>query len=63
MVLERDDAVAQWRNLMGATNPAQAAVGTLRRMFGTSIGSNATHGSDAHETAQQEIALFFPHLM
>lgn len=62
MVLEKENAVADWRTLMGATNPAQAAVGTLRKMFGTSIGSNATHGSDALETAKQEIALFFPHL-
>ena len=47
---------------MGATNPAQAHVGTLRKMFGTSIGNNAVHGSDAVETAQREIAFFFPEL-
>jgi nucleoside-diphosphate kinase len=62
MALEKEDAVAQWRTLMGATNPAQAAPGTIRYMFGTSIGSNATHGSDAPETAAQELKFFFPEL-
>lgn len=62
MALEREDAIAQWRNLMGATNPANAAVGTLRAMFGTSIGNNATHGSDAPETAQRELGQLFPDL-
>ena len=60
MALEKEDAIAQWRTLMGATNPAQAAVGTIRYMFGQHIGSNATHGSDAPATAEQELKFFFP---
>jgi nucleoside-diphosphate kinase len=60
MVLERPDAVAAWRELMGATNPAEARVGTLRNLFGTDIGKNATHGSDSLETAAYETAYFFP---
>ena len=59
MVLEAEDAVRKWRDLMGATNPADAAEGTLRREFGTSIGENATHGSDAPETAAFELGYFF----
>jgi nucleoside-diphosphate kinase len=59
MVLEADGAISKWRDLMGATDPAKAAPGTLRREFGTSIGSNATHGSDAAETATYEIGYFF----
>ena len=59
MVLEADGAISKWRDLMGATDPAKAAPGTLRREFGTSIGSNATHGSDAPETAAYEIGYFF----
>jgi nucleoside-diphosphate kinase len=59
MVLEADGAISKWRDLMGATDPAKAAPGTLRREFGTSIGSNATHGSDAPETAADEIGYFF----
>lgn len=62
MALEKENAIQEWRDLMGATNPAKAAPGTLRRMFGTSIGSNATHGSDAVQTAQNEIKFFFPEL-
>jgi nucleoside-diphosphate kinase len=62
MALERENAVQEWRTLMGATDPHKATVGTIRKMFGTSIGSNATHGSDAPETAAQELALFFPAL-
>lgn len=60
MALERDNAIVAWRDLMGATNPASAALGTIRRMFGTSIGNNATHGSDAPETARVELEFFFP---
>lgn len=60
LMLEREDAIQEWRNLMGATDPKKAAVGTIRKMFGTHIGSNATHGSDARETAQFELQLFFP---
>jgi nucleoside-diphosphate kinase len=59
MVLEAPEAIARWRGLMGATDPAKAAAGTLRREFGTSIERNATHGSDAPETAAYEIGYFF----
>jgi nucleoside-diphosphate kinase len=59
MVLEAPDAIRKWRDLMGATDPAKAANGTLRKLFGTNIGSNATHGSDAPETAAYEIGYFF----
>jgi nucleoside-diphosphate kinase len=59
MVLEAAAAIKKWRDLMGATNPAQAAEGTLRREFGSSVGENATHGSDAPETAAFEISYFF----
>lgn len=59
MVLEAEGAILKWRNLMGATNPADAAEGTLRRQFGESLEANATHGSDAPETAAFEIGYFF----
>ena len=59
MVLEAPGAIAKWRDLMGPTDPGKAAVGTLRREFGTSIERNATHGSDAPETAACEIGYFF----
>ena len=59
MCLEADDAVRKWRNLMGATDPAKADAGTLRKQFGSSIEFNATHGSDAPETAAFEIGYFF----
>ncbi len=59
MVLEADNAIQKWRDLMGTTNPAQAAEGTLRKEFGKSLGENATHGSDAAETAAFEIGYFF----
>ncbi len=59
MVLEAESAIQKWRDLMGATNPAEAAEGTLRRQFGASVGENATHGSDAPETAAFEIGYFF----
>ena len=59
MVLEAEKAILKWRDLMGATNPADAAEGTLRRLFGASLGENATHGSDAPETAAFEIGYFF----
>jgi len=58
-VLGADGAIAKWRELMGATDPAKAAPGTIRREFGQNIEANATHGSDAPETAAQEIAFFF----
>lgn len=59
LALEADDAIRRWRDLMGATDPAQAAPGSLRREFGTSIERNATHGSDAPETAAAELGYFF----
>lgn len=62
MALEKDNAIKAWRDLMGATNPAQAAEGTIRKKFATSIGNNAVHGSDAPETAKFELGLFFPDL-
>ena len=60
LVLEATGAIKKWRDLMGATDPAQAASGTIRREFGQSIGQNATHGSDGPETAMFEISYFFP---
>jgi len=60
MELERDGAIAHWRNTMGATDPAQAKPGTLRHSFGFSVERNAVHGSDAPETASKEIRFFFP---
>ena len=59
MVLEADNAIAKWRDLMGATNPANAAAGTIRKDFGESIEQNAIHGSDSDENAAIEIAFFF----
>ena len=59
MVLEGDQAIARWRELMGATDPAKAAAGTIRKEFASSIEANAVHGSDAPETAAFEIAYFF----
>src|SRR3954465_10914512 len=60
LVLEAPDAIRKWRTLMGATDPAKADAGTLRKEFAESIERNATHGSDAPETARVEIAYFFP---
>lgn len=62
MALKKDDAVIAWRELMGATNPAVATYGTVRKLYGANIGSNAAHGSDAPETAAVELGLFFPDL-
>jgi len=59
MVLEAPDAISRWRTLMGATDPAKADAGTLRKEFAQSIERNATHGSDAPETAAYEIGYFF----
>lgn len=58
-VLEGEGAIARNREVMGATNPAQADEGTIRKEFALSVGENSVHGSDAPETAQQEIAFFF----
>jgi nucleoside-diphosphate kinase len=60
VVLEAPDAIKKWRTLMGATDPAKADPGTLRKEFAQSIEQNATHGSDAPETAAFEIGYFFP---
>ena len=59
MVLEADNAIQKWRDLMGATDPAKAASGTIRKDFGASIDNNATHGSDAPDTAAFELGYFF----
>jgi nucleoside-diphosphate kinase len=58
-VLEGEGAIAKNRELMGATNPQEAAEGTIRKEFALSIGENSVHGSDAPETAAEEIAFFF----
>ena len=58
-VLEGDNAIAKYREVMGATNPANAAEGTIRKLFAKSVGENSVHGSDAPETAAIEIAQFF----
>ena len=60
MVLEKPDAVAAWRATIGATDPAEAASGTIRKLFAESKGRNAVHGSDSDETAAREVAFFFP---
>jgi len=60
LVLEKDNAVQEWRDVMGATNPAEAQPGTLRKLFGTSKGNNASHGSDSLASAAREVAYFFP---
>lgn len=59
MVLEGENAVAKNRELMGATNPANAAEGTIRKLFAKSVGENSVHGSDSHAAAEREIAYFF----
>ena len=58
-VLEGENAIAKYRELMGATDPAKAAPGTIRKLYAKSIGENSVHGSDASETAAKEIAQFF----
>ena len=60
LALEAADAIRKWRSLMGATDPGTADAGSLRQEFGKSIESNATHGSDAPETAAFELGYFFP---
>ena len=60
LALEAPDAIKKWRTLMGATDPAKADAGTLRKQFGSSIENNATHGSDAPETAAFELGYSFP---
>jgi nucleoside-diphosphate kinase len=62
LVLEKENAVPEWRKLMGATNPADAEPGTIRKEFGLSIGENCVHGSDSAESAAFEIPYFFSQL-
>ena len=62
MALEKESAVTSWRDLMGATDPAKADAGTLRKEFGGSLGENAVHGSDSDENAAIEVAYFFSRL-
>jgi nucleoside-diphosphate kinase len=62
MALEKEGAVKAWRDLMGATDPAKADEGTLRRDFGASVGENAVHGSDSEENAAIEVSYFFSRL-
>ena len=62
LALEKENAVKSWRDLMGATNPAEAAESTLRKEFASSIGENAVHGSDSDENAAIEISYFFSKL-
>ena len=62
MLLQRDNAIQTLRDLMGATNPAQAAAGTIRQEFGLDVEKNAIHGSDSPASAAQEMAFFFNHL-
>lgn len=59
LALEREDAIAKYREVIGATNPAEAAAGTIRKLYGKDVGENAVHGSDAVETASVEIGYFF----
>lgn len=59
MALERDDAIAKYRDVIGATDPGKAAEGTIRKLYGKNVGENAVHGSDATETAAREIGYFF----
>ena len=59
LALEKDNAVLEWRNLIGATNPNEAAEGTIRKDFASSLGENAVHGSDSDENAILEIKFFF----
>ncbi len=63
MALAKENAIKDWRNLIGATNPSEAKEGTIRKEFGTSIGQNVVHGSDALETSNKELGLFFPDLV
>jgi nucleoside-diphosphate kinase len=60
IALEKENAIADWRKLMGATNPANAEAGTIRKKWASGIEENAVHGSDAEETARFELSYFFP---
>ena len=60
MILEKENAITSWRDLMGSTKPEEAKEGSLRKLFGTNVEKNAVHGSDSSEHAKEEIAFFFP---
>jgi nucleoside-diphosphate kinase len=60
LALEADGAIDKWRRVIGATDPQKAAEGTIRKLYGTNVGENAVHGSDAPDTAAREIGYFFP---
>lgn len=62
IALSKENAVAEWRNVMGGTNPEKAEAGTIRKLFGTNIQRNATHGSDSVENAKNEVKFFFPYI-
>lgn len=62
MALHKDNAIGAWRDLIGATDPAKAAPGTIRNSYGTNIGNNAVHGSADSDSALRELSLFFPDL-
>jgi nucleoside-diphosphate kinase len=62
LVLEKNNGIQEWRNLMGSTEPEKANDGTLRKLFGTNVDKNAVHGSDSPEAAKNEIKMFFPEL-
>jgi nucleoside-diphosphate kinase len=59
MALEREDAIAKYREVIGATDPAKAAPGTIRKLYGANVGENAVHGSDSEKSAAREIGYFF----
>ena len=59
LALKKENAVQEWRNTIGATNPDEAEDGTIRKLYATSLGENAVHGSDSDENAKKEIAFFF----
>ena len=59
LALEKDNAVSEWRETIGSTNPNDANEGTIRKLYATSLGENAVHGSDSDENAKKEIAFFF----
>jgi nucleoside-diphosphate kinase len=63
MILEGDNAISKWRNLLGATDPSKAAPGTIRQEFGKGMPDNAAHGSDSLESAEREISIMFPNLI
>lgn len=60
--LERDEAVQHWRDVIGATDPAKASAGTIRKQYGSNVGENAVHGSDSAENGRLECAYFFPEM-